>query len=101
MALCAFNDLLIRCCPPELEGAAFLFVGAASALAADTSDLFGSWLYEKGGFTLALIVTTVFTGLILPVLPLIPRAITKPREGERLTQAVVSTALVDPEIPTP
>ena len=90
VGLCAFNDLLIRCCPPELEGAAFLFVAAAGTFAADTSDLFGSWLYEKGGFILALIVSTVFTALIVVVLPFIPRTITRPREGERLTEAVVS-----------
>ncbi len=89
VALCSFNDLLIRCCPPELEGAAFLFVGAASAIAADTSDLFGSWLFEKGGFTLALTVSTIFTALIFVVLPFVPRAITAPREGERLTEAIV------------
>ncbi len=84
IGLCSFNDLLIRCCPSELEGAAFLFVGAASTIAADTSDLFGSWLFEKGGFTLALVVSTIFTGLIFVVLPFVPRAITAPREGERL-----------------
>ena len=84
IALCAYNDLLIRCCPQELEGAALMFTSAASAIAADTSDIFGSWLYDKGGFPLALAVSTLFTSLILVVLPFIPKRLTAPREGEPL-----------------
>ena len=86
IAICSFRDLLIRCCPTALEGAAFLFVGAVSTIAGDTSDIFGSWLFEKGGFGLALAVTTLTTGSILGVLPFIPRAITDHKEGERLIE---------------
>jgi hypothetical protein len=82
IALGAYNDLLIRCCPKELEGAALLFVGATSYIAGDTSDIFGSWLYEKGGFMLALAVSTLFTASIFLVLPFIPKNLTAPREGE-------------------
>lgn len=84
IALCAFNDLLFRCCPAHLEGAAVMFTSAMSAIAADTSDLFGAWLYEKGGFILAMVVSTLFTGLIFAVLPFVPQRLTAPREGEAL-----------------
>lgn len=97
IALCAFNDLLIRCCPTDLEGAAFLFVGACSTLAADTSSIFGAWLYEKGGFGLALGVSTVATGAIFCVLPFIPKIITAHREGERLTEVVPVVTVLTPE----
>ncbi len=89
IGLCSFNDLLIRCCPTDLEGVAFLLVLAARSLAADTSDIFGSWLYEKGGFGLALAATTLTTGAIFVVLPFIPHAVTAHREGERLSETVV------------
>jgi len=89
VGLCSFNDLLIRCCPTDLEGVAFLLVIAARSLATDTSDLFGAWLYEKGGFGLALAATTATTGAILFVLPFVPHAVTAHREGERLSETVV------------
>lgn len=84
VAVGAYYDLLTRCCPKELEGVASMLFASALTIAADTSDLFGSWLYEKGGFGLALGVSTACTALILPVLFLIPRSITAPPEGETL-----------------
>ncbi len=84
IAITSYYDLLVRCCPRELEGAAFMFTTAMSYIAGDTSDLFGSHLYERGGFGLALGVTVVTTALILPVLLFVPRRLTAPREGEQL-----------------
>ncbi len=98
IALSAFNDLLFRCCPKQLEGAAIMFTTALSTIAADTSDLFGSWLFEKGGFLLAMIVSTLFTGLIFIVLPLIPKNLTAPREGQVLRNDEADKAIV-PETP--
>src|SRR5439155_24681867 len=54
-------DLLMRSCPDGLEGIALMFGGGAIAAAYSGTDIFGSWLYEKGGFGLALAVTTVCT----------------------------------------
>jgi MFS family permease len=99
IALCAFNDLLIRCCPRDLEGAALLFVGAMSAIAGDTSNILGAWLYEKGGFGLALAVSTLFTGLIFGVLPFIPSRLTTPHEGKRWRKPVLQdSSAAEPEI---
>ncbi len=77
----AYNDLIIRSCPKEYEGAAFMLFASAGFLASDVSDLFGAWLYDKGGFGLALLVTAITTGLILVVLALVSRKITDPVEG--------------------
>jgi hypothetical protein len=93
IGLCAYSDLLIRCCPPELEGAAMLFTGAMSAIAGDSSDIVGAWLYEKGGFGLALGATTVITACIFLVLAMIPRRLTEPPEGEKLRGSLVAEAL--------
>ncbi len=86
IALCAYNDLIFRCCPKQLEGAALMFTGAMSFIAGDTSDIFGAWLYEKGGFMLALVVSTAFTAFIFFVLPFIPERLTVPSEGAPLTE---------------
>jgi MFS family permease len=96
IAVCAFEDLMFRCCPRGLEGAAFLFVGATAQIAGDTSDIFGSWLYQKGGFSLALVVSTLFTALIFAVLPFVPAALLKIREGEPI-EDIVEAATILPE----
>jgi MFS family permease len=81
----SYNDLIIRSCPKELEGAAVMVFTSGSLFAADFSDLVGSFLYERGGFLLALAGTALTTGLIIPVLFLIPRSVTDPKEGVQLT----------------
>jgi MFS family permease len=97
IAVATYYDLLVRCCPRELEGAAFMFATATLTIAGDTSDLFGSWLYERGGFGLALAVTALTTGLILPVLLFVPRHLTAPREGELLRSAMPDAPDLIPE----
>jgi len=77
----AYADLVIRSCPRKFAGTVMTLFASAGCLAADVSDLFGSWLYEKGGFYLALLATSGTTVLILVVLALVPRAITNPPEG--------------------
>jgi hypothetical protein len=56
------------------------------ALAGACSDIFGSWLFKQGGFGLALLVTAIVTGLILPILPLLPRELIRHRDGEKAHQ---------------
>lgn len=90
IALASYFDLLVRCCPKELEGVAFMLGLSMFTLASDASDIFGSWLYEKGGFALALGISTAGTALIFIPVALLPRAISDPHEGERM---------VDPDPP--
>jgi len=77
----SYTDLIIRSCPKEYEGAAFMLFASAGLFANDVSDLFGSWLYERGGFGLALSATAIIGSLILVVLALVSRKITDPIEG--------------------
>lgn len=77
----AYAYLVIRSCPPQLEGAAWMLYASGSAIAGDVSDVFGSWLYTRGGFNLALIDTAMTTSMILVVIYFVPRAITNPMEG--------------------
>jgi len=84
IALASYYDLLVRSCPKELEGVAFMLFAGMLTLASDTSDLLGTWLYEKGGFALALGISTLFTALIFIPVILVPRSVTDPVEGERI-----------------
>lgn len=82
----AYADLVIRSCPKEYEGAAFMLFASAGFFAGDVSDLFGSWLYEKGCFGLALLATAITTGSIIIVLLFVPRSVTEVREGQPIME---------------
>jgi len=84
-ATAAYMDLIMRSCPEGLEGTGVMLSGAALALATNSGNLFGSWIYARGGFALAVIVTTLATALIVPVLWWVPANVTATREGERAT----------------
>jgi MFS family permease len=81
-ATAAYLDLIMRSCPKGLEGTGVMLSGAALALASNSGNLFGSWIFARGGFALAVIVTTMATALIVPVLWWVPANITATREGE-------------------
>lgn len=82
-ATAAYFDLIMRSCPAGLEGTGVMLSGAALAVATNSGNLLGSWMYDRGGFALAVIVTTLATALIVPVLWWVPANITATREGER------------------
>ena len=87
IAVTAYYDLLFRCCPKELEGVAFMVSYSAFVLAGDWSDILGSYLYEKGGFSLALVISMIFTALIFIPLIFLPKATTDPKEGEAIVDS--------------
>jgi MFS family permease len=74
-------DLLYRASPPGLEGVAVLLGIAATYVAGTVADVFGSFLYERGGFHLALYTTLAATALILPLVCLVPYKVIAIREG--------------------
>lgn len=78
----SFTDLLMRSYPVGLEGTGDAIVGSLASLVSVGSNILGSWLYEKGGFGLALGVTTGVSALILPALLLVPRAVSATCDGE-------------------
>jgi MFS family permease len=87
IAVSAYYDLLFRCCPKELEGVAFMVSYAAFTFAGDGSDILGSFLYEKGGFGLALVISMAFTALIFIPIMFLPKSATDPNEGEAIVDA--------------
>lgn len=79
----AYVDLIIRSCPKGLEGTGvMLAVTTTLAVASNSGNLLGSWIYSTGGFAAAVIITTLASALILPVLWWVPREVSATREGE-------------------
>ena len=79
----AYVDLIMRSCPKGLEGTGMMLaVTTASAVAANSGNLLGSWIYSTGGFASAVAITTLATTLIVPVLWWAPESLTSSREGE-------------------
>jgi MFS family permease len=82
MAEAGIYDLLYRASPPGLEGVAISLGLAATYLAGTLADVFGSFLYERGGFYPALMITLISTALILPLVVAFPSEVLAAREGK-------------------
>ena len=82
IATAAYLDLLIRSCPPRLEGTAMMLAWSLFAVSVNLGNLLGAWLYEReGGFSACVAVTTLVYALILPLLLLVPRRLTAPADA--------------------
>ena len=85
-ATAAYMDLIMRSCPKGLEGTAVMVAStSALALASTSGNLLGSWIYSAGGFASAVILTTLATALIVPLLRLIPPGLIATRDGEPIS----------------
>ncbi|RDK06776.1 MFS transporter [Cupriavidus lacunae] len=85
VATAAYFDLAMRACPPGLQGTLMMLVDGVLALSARAGDLLGSWIYNSSptyGFTYCVIATTAVYALILPLIPLTPKALIATRDGE-------------------
>ncbi len=87
IAYAAFFDLLARCCPKHLEGAAFMLAAAGMWVASDVADVLGGWLYQHGGFLPALLITSLTSTMIFPILFFIPKRLTSTHDGQRVAEA--------------
>ena len=88
MATAAYLDLIIRACPPELQGTMLMMSGGLYFVSTRFGDLLGTNLYERyGNFTVCVIAITVVYALILPVLLLIPDALIATADEELPKQA--------------
>src|ERR1700689_166669 len=88
-ATAAYIDLIMRSCPKGLEGTAMMVSQtSAFSLAGNSGNLLGSWIYSKGGFASAVIITTLATALIVPVLRWIPAGLIATRDGEQIEPEV-------------
>ena len=82
-ATAAYIDLIMRSCPKGLEGTAMMVANTSMfALAGNAGNLLGSWIYSSGGFASAVIITTLATALIVPLLAAVPPHLTSTRDGE-------------------
>jgi MFS family permease len=82
LANAAFLELLIRSCPPGLQGTVLMASTSVYYLASRFADVLGAGLYERaGGFSTCVAATVLVYALILPVLLFIPREITEQADG--------------------
>ncbi|HLK56294.1 MAG TPA: MFS transporter [Chthonomonadaceae bacterium] len=79
-AAAAYFDLLVRSCPPGLEGTGMMLGSAVSFLAVRGADVVGTWLYQRGCFSWCALATVAVCACIVPALSLLPRSTLQPVE---------------------
>ena len=85
VASAAYFDLVIRACPPGLQGTLMMLAGGVYLLAARGGDLLGSTIYNSSpqrGFLYCVIATTLVYALILPLILLVPRKLISTADGQ-------------------
>jgi hypothetical protein len=83
VATAAYLDLIIRSCPPGLQGTTLMTSGSLYFIASRFGDVLGTNLYDHfGGFTVCVIAITVVYALILPTLLLVPRRLIATADGQ-------------------
>ncbi len=83
MANAAYLDLLIRSCPPGLQGTVLMMSTGLYYVATRFGDVLGASLYDNyGGFSVCVLMMTVVYAAILPVLWLVPRGVAETADGE-------------------
>ena len=84
----AYFDLIIRSCPPGLQGSVLMASTALLSIDGQFGNLLGSALFDHfHDFTVCVIAMTATNTLILPALLLVPRRLTATRDGEPLPAA--------------
>ena len=79
----AYVALVIRSCPPALQGTVLMMSAALEVAAARLGDILGTRLYDNfGGFQTCVIAITIVYALILPTLLLVPRKLISTADGE-------------------
>ena len=79
----AYTDLAIRACPPGLQGTMMMMFLAMYYVSLRFGDLLGAWLFDQqGGFHTALYASMGVYALILPMILLVPKALTAGQDGK-------------------
>jgi MFS transporter len=89
VATAAYVDLLMRSCPKKLEGTGMMIADTGYYTALRFGDVFGAWLYVKGGFALTAWITTGVYALILPLLLLVPKAVIAGHDADERTDELL------------
>jgi hypothetical protein len=73
----AYLDLIIRSCPPGLQGTTLMLANSLYFAVTRIGDLLGTHLYDAfGGFSVCVVAITLVYALILPTLLLVPKQLT-------------------------
>jgi Major Facilitator Superfamily len=89
IATAAYMDLIIRSCPPGLQGTMLMMAGGLNIIVARFGDVLGTNLYDYyGSFTVCVIAITVVYALILPALWLVPKGLIATPDGQMPKSAV-------------
>ena len=84
VATAAYMDLIIRSCPPGLQGTTLMLAATVSVISVRFGDVLGTALYDKyGNFFVCVIAVTVAYTLILPMLLLVPKQLTSTADGQK------------------
>lgn len=79
----AYTSLIIRSCPPGLQGTVLMLSAALAVVIARLGDMLGTRLYDNlGGFQTCAIAITIVYALILPTLLLVPQNLIATADGE-------------------
>jgi Na+/melibiose symporter-like transporter len=83
VATAAYLDLIIRSCPPGLQGTMLMMAGGLNVIVARFGDVLGTNLYDYyGSFAVCVIAITVVYALILPTLLLVPKRLIATADGQ-------------------
>ena len=83
IATAAYLDLIIRSCPPGLQGTMLMLSWGLYFMVSRFGDLLGTHLYESfGGFTVCVAMIALVYAAIIPVLLLVPKGLTATADGQ-------------------
>ena len=85
-AFATYWDLTMRSCPPGLQGTLMMLVAGGYELAYRGGDLIGASIYASSGtrgFLGCVMLGTVTSALMIPVLLTVPKALVSTADGER------------------
>jgi predicted MFS family arabinose efflux permease len=83
VATAAYLDLIIRSCPPGLQGTTLMMSSGLYSIASRFGDVLGTSLYDDyGGFAICVLAITIVYALILPTLLLVPKGLIATADGQ-------------------
>jgi hypothetical protein len=83
LATAAYMDLIIRSCPPGLQGTTLMLSGSLFFIVSRFGDVLGTRLYDSyGGFAACVVAITAVYALILPTLLLVPKRLIATADGQ-------------------
>jgi Na+/melibiose symporter-like transporter len=83
VATAAYLDLIIRSCPPGLQGTMLMMSAGLNVVVSRFGDILGTYLYDYyGNFAVCVIAITVVYASILPALSLVPKGLIATADGQ-------------------